>query len=95
MEPIIANRYAGYMHSIGHPVVVYDCGVVVNENNLWLAATPDKKVVDMSEEMPCGILEIRAPAHAKYKIVTPLEACNSQTFYLGNVNDFPQLKHWL
>ena len=92
MEPVIANRYVIYMQSIGHPVAVSDSGVVVNENNLWLAATPDKKVVDMSEKIPFGILEMKAPAHAKYKNVTPLEACNSPTFYLENVNGFPQLK---
>ncbi|XP_077863993.1 uncharacterized protein LOC144349052 [Saccoglossus kowalevskii] len=85
MEAIIADKYV--------TVQVFDSGLVINENNLWLAASPDKKVVDMTEKNPFGLLEMKAPAHTMYINVTSLEACNSPTFYLENVNGFPKLKN--
>ena len=48
------------MHGIGHYVTVSSSGLVVNGNNPWLAATSDRKMVDMAEEFPFGLLEIKA-----------------------------------
>ena len=47
-ESKAAERYAEYMKASGNYVQVLACGVVISNTMPWLAASPDRKVIDMN-----------------------------------------------
>ena len=47
------------MNSIQHFVQVESSGFVIDNNNFVLGATPDGKLIDISEKNIYGILEIK------------------------------------
>ena len=56
-EAKAANKYAEYMTGIGHDVQVLECGLVVSSTMPWLAASPDRKVINKI----LGLVEIKCP----------------------------------
>ena len=89
-EPVALKQYEKYMHSIKKPVSVYKSGFVISINSPYLGASPDSKVVDSGCTEPYGIVEVKCP-ETKF-MVTPLDACSDNHFYLENVNGIPKLK---
>ena len=87
-ESRAAQRYAEYMKASGNPVQVSDCGVVISNAMPWLAASPDRKVID--KVFGFGIVEIKCPFTLRN--VTPEEACADPNFYCHLVNGKPELK---
>ena len=65
-EPIAISNYEKYFKSIGYDIKVEHCGLVIDEQNYVLGATPDGKV---SFNNSCGILEIKCSE--EYKNVDP------------------------
>ena len=49
-EPVAIQKYELYMKSVNHFIQVESCGLVIDNKNIVLAATPDGKVVDDSEK---------------------------------------------
>jgi len=45
-ESTAVCRYIDYMHSIGHNVQTFTCGLVISAKYFWLGASPDRKVYD-------------------------------------------------
>ena len=66
--------YSTFLQHSGHPVDVAHAGYVVNPAFPFLRCSPDGKVVDLTEDDPCGILEIKCPY--KNRSVTPKTACH-------------------
>lgn len=56
MEPVAAAKYTAFTGTD-----VLPCGFVVNPNAPHLGASPDRRVVDQSEDSPYGLLEIKCP----------------------------------
>ena len=56
-ESKAAERCAEYMKASGNYVQVLACGVVISNTMPWLAASPDRKVID--KEFGYGLVEIQ------------------------------------
>ena len=76
-EAKAANKYAEYMTGIGHDVQVLECGLVVSSTMPWLAASPDRKVID--KIFGFGLVEIQCPHSLRH--LTPVGACADPSFY--------------
>ena len=83
-----AEQYAEYMKASGNPVQVSDCGVVISNAMPWLAASPDRKIID--KVFGFGLVEIKCPFTLRN--VAPEEACADPNFYCHLVNGKPELK---
>ena len=86
-ESKAAERYAEYMKDSGNYVQVLACGVVISNTMLWLAASPDRKVID--KEFGYGLVEIKCPFTLRN--LTPEEACADPNFYCHLVNGKPSV----
>ena len=86
-EAKAANKYAEYMTGIGHDVQVLECGFVVSSTMPWLAASPDRKVID--KIFGFGLVEIKCPYSLRH--LTPEGACADPSFYCQLVNGRPEL----
>lgn len=78
------------MHSVKKPVLVYKSGLVVCLTSPYLGASPDGKVVDKGCNSPFGLIEVKCP-ETKF-MVTPLDACSHDGFFLENCDGQPKLK---
>lgn len=56
MEPVAAEKYNSIT---GNNIL--PCGFVISLNARHLGATPDRRVIDQSEDCPYGLLEIKCP----------------------------------
>ena len=85
------KQYENYLVNSGHPVKTFPSGFVVNAAFPFLGCSPDGKVIDVTEDSPFGIAEIKCPY--KHRNVTPETACAGDSqFHLEKKNDFPSLK---
>ena len=85
------EQYENYLKHSGHPVKTFPSGFVVNPAFPFLGCSPDAKVIDVTEDNPYGILEIKCPY--KHRNVTPETACAGDgQFHLEMKDDFPVLK---
>lgn len=89
-ESIAIRQYQKYMHSVKKPVLVYKSGLVVCLTSPYLGASPDGKVVDKGCNSPFGLIEVKCP-ETKF-MVTPLDACSHDGFFLENCDGQPKLK---
>lgn len=78
------------MQSVKKPVLVYKSGLVVSLTSPYLGASPDGKVIDKKCGSPFGLIEVKCP-ETKF-MVTPLDACSHEGFFLENCNGQPKLK---
>ena len=83
-ESKAAECYAEYMKASGNYVQVLACGVVIPNTMPWLAASPDRKMID--KECGYGLVEI-VSFHFKTE-----EAWADPKFYCHLVNGKPELK---
>ena len=85
------KQYENYLVNSGHPVKTFPSGFVVNAAFPFLGCSPDGKVIDVTEDSPFGIAEIKCPY--KHRNVTPETACAGDSqFHLEKKDDFPSLK---
>ena len=89
-EPVALKEYEKYMFSTRNPVTVFKSGLVVSMASPFLAASPDGKVIDHGCSKPFGLVEIKCP-YSKFH-VSPLDACEDESFFAENVNGKPRLK---
>ena len=87
-ESKAANRYAEYMKDIGNNIQVLECGVIISNAMPWLAASPDRRVID--KEFGYGLVEIKCPFTLRN--LTPEEACSDASFYCHLIDGKPELK---
>jgi len=87
-ESKAVEKYVEYMRACGNNVQALECGVVVSPSMPWLAASPDRKVID--KEFGHGLVEIKCPYSLRN--LKPEEACQEPTFYCKIVNEKPKLK---
>lgn len=85
-EDKAADKYVDYMKASGNTVIISESGVIVSKKMQWLAASPDRKVIDKDY----GLMEIKCPY--AFKNLTPEEACKEPTFYCGLLNGKPKLQ---
>lgn len=85
-EAKAADKYVNYMKASGNPVKISESGVIVCQQMPWLAASPDRKVIDKGY----GLVEIKCPYTLRN--LTPEEACKEPTFYCDLINGKPQLQ---
>ena len=78
-ESRVAEQYAEHMKASGNSVQVSDCGVISNAMP-WLAASPDRKVID--KVFGFGIVEIKCPFTLRN--VTPRKHVLTQIFIATN-----------
>ncbi|XP_020366468.1 uncharacterized protein LOC109911545 [Rhincodon typus] len=76
--------------AIGHQVCVRSCGLFVDPEKHWLAASPDGVVVDKATGDTIGLVEIKCPY--KHKNHTINKACEDKTFCLERNKGELQLK---
>ena len=69
-EPIAISNYEEYFKSNGYDINVEPCGLVIDEQNYVLGATPNGKV---SFDDSYGILEVKCSE--EYKNVDPRDVC--------------------
>lgn len=69
-EPIAISNYEKYFKSNGYDIEVEPCGLVIDEKNYILGATPDGKVTFNGSY---GILEVKCSE--EYKNVDPKDVC--------------------
>jgi hypothetical protein len=89
-EATAVGKYITYMQNMGHPIVVEEVGLVVNPDIFWLGASPDRKVIDLSEKEPYGILEVKCPYSQRDRSLE--EACKDQSFYMEKGENGMKLK---
>ena len=53
------KQYENYLVNSGHPVKTFPSGFVVNPAFPFLGCSPDGKVIDVTENRPYGIVEIK------------------------------------
>ena len=51
-----------------HDIASYDLGLVINSAFLWLGASPDGKVKDVTTSPPIGLIEIKCLYTYRYHI---------------------------
>ncbi|KAJ7324699.1 hypothetical protein JRQ81_017719 [Phrynocephalus forsythii] len=71
-------------------VKVDDCGLFVDKNKTWLAASPDGVVREAGTGKEIGLVEVKCPYKHRDKTVT--EACKDKTFCLEKTGDSYALK---
>jgi len=59
------EQYENYLKHSGHPVKTFPWRFVVNPAFPFLGCSPDAKVIDVTEDNPYGILEIKCPYKQK------------------------------
>lgn len=89
-EPIVLEQHQKYMMSIHRPVQIFKSGLVISPDSPYLGASPDAKGIDPGCSNPFGLSEVKCP-ETKY-LVTPLDACSDNSFFLEEVNGMPKLK---
>ena len=67
-EPMAISNYEKYFKSHGYDIKVKPCGLVINEQNYILGASPDDKL-----NGSCGILEVKCSE--EYKNVDSKDVC--------------------
>ena len=90
-EPIALQHYEKFMKAKQHHVQVENIGLVIDFENYVFGATPDGKIIDPSELLPYGIIEIKCSE--EYKNNDPYDICFiSKSFCLEIVNGKIYLK---
>lgn len=89
-EPVALREYQKHMHTIKKPITVYKSGFVVSLEDPYLGASPDGKVIDPGCTQHFGLVEVKCP-QTKF-MVTPLDACSHDNFFLEESNGKPKLK---
>lgn len=85
------KQYCNFLKHSGHTVKTFPSGFVVKPLFPFLGCSPDGKVIDETEETPCGIIEIKCPY--KHGATNPETACHGDNqFHLEMKDDFPVLK---
>lgn len=72
------------------PVKVDGCGLFIDKEKTWLAASPDGIVREADTGKELGVLEVKCPYKHRNKSVT--EACKDKTFCLEKKGDSYSLK---
>ena len=73
-EDSASQAYTTYMQQNRHSdLKTSPCGLVINCENPWLAATPDSRVYDPQSSQPHGLVEYKNPSTAQYMTID--EAC--------------------
>ena len=68
----------------------HECGLFIDLQHCWLAASPDALVHDPSETPPEGLMEIKCPYAQRTKSVE--DACKNKSFCCSQVNGKARLK---
>ena len=90
-EPIAIQQYEKYMSSKQHCVQVEQSGLVIDKTNFVFGATPDGKIIDLSEPCPYGILEVKCSE--EYQSNSPRDIIYiSKTSCLEQIGDKIQLR---
>ncbi|MFT7803178.1 uncharacterized protein LOC108932272 [Arapaima gigas] len=91
-EAVAARQYECLKsQQLGRPVRVQECGLFVDPQRSWLAASPDGIVEDAKTSKPLLLLEIKCPY--KHREHTVAVACEDPTFCLelgGEAGSSPQ-----
>ena len=90
-ESKAAGRYAEYMKASGNYVQVLACGVVISNAMPWLAASPDRKMID--KKFGYGLVEIKCPFTLRH--LTPEGAFADPNFYCHLASGKPELNQRL
>ncbi|KAM3835496.1 uncharacterized protein M6D78_010098 [Vipera latastei] len=72
------------------PVKVKDCGLFVDKDKPWLAASPDGIIQEVDTGKNLGLLEVKCPY--KHRNKTVAEACKDKTFCLEKEGSSYSLK---
>ena len=81
-EDIAREEYVSVCHELGKKdLEVQQCGLVLHPVYEYLGASPDGQVYDPSSAHTHGLLEIKCPAAAFAKDLTPEEACEDPSFF--------------
>ncbi|XP_067670628.1 uncharacterized protein [Haliotis asinina] len=57
-EPVAVETYGTVKEG---NVNIYPCGIVISPRAAWMAASPDRKVLDPRSNPPFGLLEVKCP----------------------------------
>ena len=90
-ESKAAERYAEYMKASGKHVQVLACGVAISNTMPWLAASPDRKMID--KKFGYGLVEIKCPFTLRH--LTPEGAFADPNFYCHLASGKPELNQRL
>lgn len=75
MEQSTRDHYVMYQRQNGHPSLeVQSTGLVISQDNPWIAASPDDRVQDPSSTSLSGLAEYKTPYSVR--AMTILEACS-------------------
>ncbi|XP_070801308.1 uncharacterized protein [Pituophis catenifer annectens] len=89
-EKKAVQAYEALKSTAKKPVKVKDCGIFVDKDKPWLAASPDGIVQDANTGKDLRLLEVKCPYKHRNKTVD--EACRDQTFCLENEGSSYSLK---
>ncbi|XP_068001253.1 uncharacterized protein [Melanerpes formicivorus] len=76
--------------AVGKPVRVEDCGLFINQEKKWIAASPDGIIKEAATGKALGLLEVKCPY--KHRNRTVQEACKDKDFCLKVDGDSYALK---
>ena len=80
-EQSTRERYVKYQRQNGHPgLAIQSTGLVISQDNPWIAASPDDRVQDPSSTPPSGLAEYKTPYSVRTTSI--LEACSRKSFCL-------------
>ena len=84
-EPLAASKYSD---KCGDNVNIYPCGIVICQQNPWLAASPDRKVYNPARLTPYGLLEIKCPESESINAVECLRKDDAGFLYLNRRHNY-------
>ncbi|KAM9543371.1 uncharacterized protein ACIB01_011222 isoform 1-T2 [Guaruba guarouba] len=76
--------------AVGKPVRVEDCGLFIDRDKKWIAASPDGIIKEAATGKALGLLEVKCPY--KHRNSTVRDACNDKDFCLKMEGDSYALK---
>ncbi|XP_065530481.1 EZH inhibitory protein [Lathamus discolor] len=76
--------------AVGKPVRVEDCGLFIDRDKKWIAASPDGIIKEAATGKALGLLEVKCPY--KHRNNTVRDACNDKDFCLKMDGDSYALK---
>lgn len=76
--------------AVGKPVQVEDCGLFIDRDKKWIAASPDGIIKEAATGKALGLLEVKCPY--KHRNRTVRDACNDKDFCLKMDGDSYALK---
>ena len=90
-EEVARETYYNFLkYKLKRDVHIRETGLVVQPSLFWLGASPDGLIIDKTDNVGIGLIEIKCPKSKKNS--TPLQLVEDKSFYIELQDEKPVLK---